>query len=340
MRRHTARPFGMTIRPGRIVSLALLIVLLVMLFGRVKDPATWRILLDLKEEKSEVPSESALSEEPGDTAQNNLPEQIVAGRNDQDEQERAEVQTMLELVTDRTPLKSREMHAYWRLMQWSLTESFATLHQRAQADLPFTQLWETPDRYRAKPISLKLHLRRVLKYDASVNPLEANQVYEAWGWTDESRSFPYVVVFAELPKGLPVGTDVRCDVQFVGYFLKVMSYTAFDTPRGAPLLIGRIQPVVAESTSPTPSSSRPFIIAVCGAMAVVAVALFVGQLRSRNRGQSLKTQSRSDLPWASSIDARESGELNVETGLSPSGTHAFQVMEPAETGCVSSRGQG
>jgi hypothetical protein len=207
------------------------------------------MLLDLKRDL-------AIAAEPPPIGED--PEIVIAGPNDLDDEEAARSTELLGLVTDGAPLKPREMPAYWQLMQWSQTASTAELNQRALHDVPFTQLCEQPAKYRGKLISMRLHVQRVLKYDAPSNPLELQDVYEAWGGTDESRSFPYVVVFFQCPDGLPIGTDVRGEVNFVGYFLKVMRVDgAKNNARGAPLLIGRMQlaspPVAPKQASLDPS---------------------------------------------------------------------------------------
>lgn len=204
----------------------------------------------------ELNADSALAAEPPVIAHD--PEIVIAGPNDLDDEEAARSAELLGLVTDGTPLKPREMPAYWQLMQWTQTASSAELEPRALTDVPFTQLCEQPDKYRGKLISMRLHVRRVLKYDAPVNPLELQDVYEAWGWTDESRSFPYVVVFSQCPEGLPIGTEVQAEANFVGYFLKVMKVDgAKNNARGAPLLIGRMQlaspPITPKQASLDPS---------------------------------------------------------------------------------------
>lgn len=274
MRRSAVRPFGVSVRPTRLLSMLAVIVLLGVMYERTKDPAMWQRLLDLNDEAPlAIPLPQPQSAP--------FTESITPGPNDTDESEVAASKELFELVVDRMQLKPREMHAYWRLMTWSRTQPFESLKQRALKDVPFTQLWEQPERYRGKPISLRLHVRRVLKYDAPPNPQELPHTYEAWGWTDESRSFPYVVVFSECPEGLPIGTDVRGEVEFVGYFLKVMSYTAFDTARGAPLLVGRVRNAPSQKiSSPAKPDTGLIISCILGGIALVAICVWM-QMKSR-----------------------------------------------------------
>ena len=157
MRRFRSRPYGQSVRPSRLVSMLFAVAILWMLYERFRDPSTWRSLLDLKDDTT-----VAAAVEPAAIPED--PEVIAPGPNDLDEEEVARSKERLDLVTDKTPLKPREMHAYWQFMQWSQTESSAELEKRALHDVAFTQLWEQPEKYRGELISMRLHVRRVLKY--------------------------------------------------------------------------------------------------------------------------------------------------------------------------------
>jgi hypothetical protein len=133
------------------------------------------------------------------------------------------------------------MPSYWRLFRWSRAQARTDLAQRAEKNPFFTQIWEQPRKYRGKPVSLKLHIRRVLSFDAPENnSAGVKTVYEMWGVTDESRQHLYAVLTDSIPEGFPEGAKVEADVRFTGYFLKILGYEASDAKRGAPLLIGKI----------------------------------------------------------------------------------------------------
>lgn len=168
-------------------------------------------------------------------------ESVFAGLNDLDEDEAQNFEHEALVLRDKKPLQGYEMPAYWRLVQWSLTQPWADEIKRSMKDVPFTHLFETPKKFRGKLIHLHLHVRRVLEYDAPENELGLEKLYEAWGATDDSKSYLYCVVFAEKPPGLPIGTEVYCDAEFTGYFLKTLAYQGFEKPLPAPLLIGRIR---------------------------------------------------------------------------------------------------
>lgn len=277
MRRHTAHPYGGSVSGMRLVSMLMAMLVLWMLYSRLKDPTTWRAFADDKEPVATQTADETPSE----------PERIVPGPNDLDEDEVASIQEQFELVTDKTELKPREMEAYWRLMDWSHTQPFAELEKRSIQDIAFTQLFEQPEKYRGKPIRLRMHVRRVLESDAPKDQPSVDKVYEAWGWTDESRSFPYVIVFTDLPPGLPIGTDVRAEIVFVGYFLKVMSYKAFDNTRGAPLLVGRAN-LISTPAPPPPSKTDPWIIPIV----LFGSILFIGASVWLSRSARKKSKMR------------------------------------------------
>lgn len=243
MRRRLARPFGHTFSSSRILSMLMAMAVLAMLYQRVKEPQFWRWMTnESRADADDDPSRPAeKSKSPATTA--NAQEEIVPGPNETDPDELAKLRSNLKSIQDRQPLLPHEMPAYWRLLGWSRTRPFAELEKGALRDIPYSHMWEEPDLYRGQPMRLKLHVRRVIAYDAKENPLGLKKVYEAYGFTDNSLSFPIIVVLPEKPPGIPIGTDVEGDIVFVGYFVKWMGYRSFDDKKkNAPLLVGRARP--------------------------------------------------------------------------------------------------
>ena len=292
MRRRVVHPYGQSISAARLASLILVMAVLWMLYERLRDPATWKMFAAV----------DGPATEPSVKVPHEFQETVVPGPNHKNEEELAAAQRNFEFIIDKAPLKSREMDAYWRLMAWSRTEPFADLEKQARRDVPFTLLFEQPERYRGQPIRLRLHVLRVLEHDKPENSLGITKVYEAWGSTDESSSFPYVVVFPERPEGLPIGTEIHGEIVFAGYFLKVMSYTdKLGKPRGAPLLVGRTRFVATPSTAPAKSDASTVLIAV-----LVGGALLLGSLiwmRMRPRKKSAVMTLPGELPAMGSLDS-------------------------------------
>jgi hypothetical protein len=112
-----------------------------------------------------------------------------------------------------------------------------------------------------------------LSHEAPQNSADVKTVYEAWGWTEESRSFPYLVVFSDLPPQMPLGPDIHEEAVFVGYFMKIMSYQAYDAARGAPLLVGRLQwiPNPARAALQDQGSDYFLPTAIGGGLLVIAI---------------------------------------------------------------------
>ena len=244
MRRRQARPYGHTVPPTRLLSLLMGLAVMGLVYQRVKEPQFWRWLTNESRAEDADVADSANQKNSLPTPHSPLPtsENIVPGPNETDADELAKLRSNLKVVQDRVALQDFDMSAYWQLLRWSRTRPIAELEKLARRDVPYSHLWDEPDLYRGQPIRLKLHIRRVLKYEPSKNPQDLKTVYEAWGWTEDSRSFPFCVVFADKPDGLPIGTDVDADFVFVGYFLKWMSYQAFDVKKNAPLLVGQLRP--------------------------------------------------------------------------------------------------
>jgi hypothetical protein len=169
-------------------------------------------------------------------------ENVVAGANDLNPDEMEEAEYEFQAISDKEPLGAEEMPSYWRLLRWSRSQSLAELKRRAKRDVRYSELFEQPDKYRGRLFQVRMHVRQVIEYDAPANRQGLKKVYEARGPSDESKTFPYAVVFDELPPGMPVGTKVQEEATFVGYFLKTWPYTdGLGVRRAAPLLFGRLE---------------------------------------------------------------------------------------------------
>jgi hypothetical protein len=241
-RRYHTRPTFGSQGKLRLMSMIMMLAVLWMLYQRMADPTTWRWMATLEESSTMAQASAAGGALPGELNPAPSEETIVPTPGPDDPDEQDSIREEFQAVTDRAPLEAVEMPAYWRLMRWSRGQSLADLERVARRDVMFTQLWEEPDKYRGQLIRLKLHVVRTLAWDAPAdNKAGVRQVYEGWGTTSESRSFPYVVVFSELPPQMPLGHDIAEEAVFVGYFLKNMSYQDFKVTRGAPLLVGRLQ---------------------------------------------------------------------------------------------------
>jgi hypothetical protein len=222
------------------------LIVLALVYSWASKPRSWSWLDDSAEtstfdpEAEENPAAGA-SGHPEDEKKPSADEVIVPGPTDQNAADATSAHPLFQAVTDREPLSKIEMPAYWRCLKWARAQSFKDLERRAEKHVVFTQFWQQPDKYRGKLIRLRLHVVRILTWDSEENSAGVKHVYEVWGWTDESKSFPYVLILSELPKGIPIGDGLHEEGVFVGYFLKTMSYTASNKNRSSPLLLGRMK---------------------------------------------------------------------------------------------------
>ncbi|HEV8002316.1 MAG TPA: hypothetical protein VGP63_20665 [Planctomycetaceae bacterium] len=176
-------------------------------------------------------------------------ETVVATATDLDKAEWEKSAKLFEALSDKTVLAPEEMPAYWRCMKWTRAQTFAEMDHRAARNVARLRLLEQPEKYRGHLLRLRLHIMRILDWDAHENSAGVKHVYEAWGWTEQSNDL-YVTVFSELPEGMKLGESLHEEGVFVGYFLKDLGFQAFNRNRVAPLLVGRMHRV--ESAAPAP----------------------------------------------------------------------------------------
>ena len=220
---------------SRLVRMMALLFVVGMLIYWTRDPAMWRWIAD------DAPDDTAATTKltPAETQDE---ETLVSGPNDLQPFEHSQAEHLFQAVTDKEPFAREEMPAYWKLMRWSMTESFDDLWERSRKDLYFTHLAEAPGKYRGELIGMKVSLRRALTHDAEENSAGVKQVYEAWGVTNESRSGLYCLLFYDKPPELAIKPSIHEEATFVGYFLKQFTYEdAMGVKRWAPVLIGRLR---------------------------------------------------------------------------------------------------
>jgi len=255
---------------ARLFSMVVMLVVIGMLYSRAKDARTWSWLVSSSGEETTV-----AAVDPAAPPVVPPEETVLEGPTDLTEGQREEVGKLLAAVTDRQKLVDVEMPAYWRLLGWAQAQPFADLDKRALRDVAMTKLYDEPEKYRGQPIRLRLNVKRILDFDAPENSVGVKKVYEAWGWTNDSKARPYVVVFAELPPGVKVGTDVDHEVVFAGYFLKWMQYETFKGQKqSAPLLLGRLKPAAPAAGVPKPAVWSILELAfVAGGLGIIAFGL-------------------------------------------------------------------
>ena len=245
-----------------------MLLILYFMIQRAREPSVWNWLVN----DSNAPSPT--TETVAVANLSNEPEELFDGPTDSDPDEAEAAQELFEALSDRTPITAEEMPAYWRLWRWVRAQPVTSLRERSRRDLTLTHFLEVPEKLRGQVVRLRLHLRRSLSWE--IGPEEkaggAKQVYEAWGWTDESPNF-YCIVFTQPPADMPIGPNVQDEVTFHGYFLKLISYRdQQDKLRMAPLLIGRVE---RHAGLPAKPDESPWTVAtmIVGGLCIVFVVV-------------------------------------------------------------------
>ena len=172
-------------------------------------------------------------------------------------------------IQDKKALNPRENPAYKLLVDRARETPQEVLADQSRKDLVFSQFLDYPSRYRGLPVHLEGTARRIIRQSAEGTSIWPRQdYYEAFIFTGDSRDFPWWVAFEEIPPGLPLGDNIFQPVVFDGYFLKLMGYRAGDAFRFAPLLIGRIRPMLTADQKKSLSSGWPiktwWVLALAG----------------------------------------------------------------------------
>jgi hypothetical protein len=293
----------------RLTAALTMLVLLFLLFLRLRDPNTWTWFASNRSSSSpareaDATGPSAAAAVDGEaraarraTAQSgeksSAPRATDSGAADQDPDEAHEAAMEFQAVTDGTlELQREEMVPYNRIVRWVQDQSFDSLLHRARSDLLFRQLYQSPGKYRGKLVTLELNVRQIV--DAGKND-NGVPLWEVIGWTNESKAWLYWAVVLDLPKDMPTGAHVSEKAKFVGYFFKLQGYhEAGAKPNAAalkaPLLIGRLQWQPVAAAVPTDRSSQTIwgMALLAGVGAVIALQFAYSALRRQRRANSAR----------------------------------------------------
>lgn len=273
----------------RLSSAIVLLGIVGLLYVQAKQTSAWRTIAPevIPSAPPSAPWEERVVPHPGHT----------------DAEEIDALKEELQAIGDLTPMAAEEMPAYWRLVKWAYAVPGAELRKQARTDLLFTHLFQAPDKNRGALVDVKLHVRRILQHEAPKNSAEVTRVYEAWGPSEDSQTFPYCVVFVDLPPGMKVEANAYLDARFVGFFLKKLYYQdATGARRSAPLLIGRVVYDEAIANQVRTTSARESGLSVPWIVGIVLVLVTLVGL-TQLWGRTSPATPRSTLTDEASVDA-------------------------------------
>jgi hypothetical protein len=310
MRRRRQRPraFASSSDPTSVLlRMGTLLIVLGLIYSWVSKPQSWKWLENGPSDPSAAtasdldgalaqaaPTKGGGEQQPQSKPATGETHAGPAVPTDLDKAEWEKSQTLFEAVSDKTVLAPEEMPAYWRLMKWANAQPFADLERRAARDVPRVRLLEQPEKYRGRLVRLRLHIMRIVDWDAHENSARVKHVYEAWGWNDQSNAL-YVCVCSELPAGMKVGEKAHEEGLFVGYFLKGLAYQALNRNQVAPLLVGRIEPVASAEPAPLVGKSDWSWLWWTAGILFVVIGFAVAGLRLRRvRGRPVAPPTPTD----------------------------------------------
>lgn len=170
------------------------------------------------------------------------------------QQLRAELQ--LRIVADRQALEERYQReraggAAAEVSQRSLDDGLRRLQRQLNArdarfaawlqqpsKFPlFVDIFQNPDYWQGRLLTLRGHVRRVMTHAGDPQLFQGQPLHELWLFTEDSQHIPTVVVCPTLPRDFPVGAEVIDSVQVTGCFFKTYVYRAQSETRVAPLLL-------------------------------------------------------------------------------------------------------
>ena len=170
----------------------------------------------------------------------------------------------------------------------------------------FADLFGHPEEYTGELLTLRGYVRKNLKHPADADDPSQIPTYEAWLYTPDSQHNPVVVVYTDLPPGLPLGGNLVETVEVTGYFFKVYGYRAQDGLRAAPMLLAKTldwTPKVVRDTT----AERVVYFLITGTLVCGLVFVFWKLNRSQHARLSKKAAEPEDF------DPRDLQRLDLES---------------------------
>ena len=170
----------------------------------------------------------------------------------------------------------------------------------------FADVFTHPEEYTGELLTLRGYVRKNLQHPADPEDPQQTATYEAWLYTPDSQHNPVVVVYSQLPKGMPLGGDLVETIEVTGYFFKVYGYRAQDGLRAAPMLLAKTlewSPRVVKDTT----WERVIYFLVTGILVVGLIFVFWRVNRASHRRLSKSSLEPADF------DPRDLQSLDLES---------------------------
>lgn len=246
-------------------------------------------------------------------------------------------QVALHQVEDDTVLRLADKDAWFRALD-RLRQSAPGALQRASAGpVSYVQLFEQPEVYRGKLVTVRGQARLAYRVPAPENIYGIDHYYIFWLKPAAGPNAPLVVYALQTPPGFPAIADkqeggettLNEEVEFTGYFFKRYAYASRGGATTAPLLLARTptwQPAAEAASNGTEPRGLPtvgfLLLALFVALAVAGCVTALVYLRGRgsSAGNWHKHAERDASDRLRNL-ARENHPTPIEATLRKLATH-------------------
>lgn len=258
---------------------------------------------------------------------------------DEDPDEWVEAQEEFQAIYDgQLRMRPEEWNAFKRVLAWVYFQPAETLLKRATRNVPYDDFLSEPGKHRGKIYALNLNMKLCRRFP---EPVDGDlTLYEAWGVTQQSKTFLYDAIILDPPKGFPISdtAEISEKATVVGYFFKVQGYKPGRAkpnapPELAPMFIGRL---VWKPVQPVSSSTTEWYLgAIVGGAAVVVVVfgwMFsrVGGAKTASDAILAASRGSRTLPVGDWLDDPEANEPPQDEGGGNNSDSQSELQEEEE----------
>lgn len=198
-----------------------------------------------------------------------------------------------EAVRDDAPSRRDEQAVSLHLFDILNRADPQSLQKWSLGPITYAQLFQQPNLYRGRLVSVSGIVRRVNWLDLSPNDYGIKGYYQVWLWPTDNPSAPIVIYCLDLPEGFPSGMEIAEQAEVTGFFFKRWAYQAKDAIRTAPEILAKTlhwdKRLVMNPKEP--AETWPIPLVVCAAVLASLVAAYIVYLRTRPPRPILPDQS-------------------------------------------------
>lgn len=180
---------------------------------------------------------------------------------------------LLASIKDDTVFRGAEHDAFFHLLE-ILHQSDEAKLAAAAAPAAFVQLYQQPDEYRGRLVTVRGTVRGIYEYPPARNDYGIDHYYQVWIQPYDNPSLPLVAYVLDLPAGFPKAERMQEEAELTGFFYKRWAYRAQDSIRSAPLLLAKTVRWDRPAATRTAPISLAYILGIA-ASALLAAGVMV-----------------------------------------------------------------